>query len=157
MFKFSPMIGEISTHRTNLNCLGKASLTTIYLPRFSYDLYCFFSGVIFPDFFPDLFVNHYHVVLWKITLFGFLSVSIAACNCNDSLFEKEELRMSAWEKAQIWRRKYMIKRLWYNIFRGECGGSVVECRTPEREVGVRNLPLPCCVLEQDTLLPESTG
>ena len=27
-----------------------------------------------------------------------------------------------------------------------------------REVsGVRNLPPPCCVLEQDTLLPESTG
>ena len=40
---------------------------------------------------------------------------------------------------------------------GERGGSVVECRTPEREVGVRDLPLPCCVLEQDTLLPESTG
>ena len=27
----------------------------------------------------------------------------------------------------------------------------------EQEVGVRNLPPPCCVLEQDTLLPESTG
>ena len=38
----------------------------------------------------------------------------------------------------------------------ERGGSVVECRTPEREVrGSR--PSPCCVLEQDTLLPESTG
>ena len=35
---------------------------------------------------------------------------------------------------------------------GERGGSVVECRTPERD-----LPPPCCVLEQDTLLPESTG
>ena len=31
---------------------------------------------------------------------------------------------------------------------------MVECRTPEREVG--GSP-PCCVLEQDTLLPESTG
>ena len=40
---------------------------------------------------------------------------------------------------------------------GERCGSVVECRTPVREVGVRNLPQPCCVLEQDTLLPESTG
>ena len=41
---------------------------------------------------------------------------------------------------------------------GERGGSVVECRTPEREVGgVRNLPPPCCVLEQETLLPENTG
>ena len=40
---------------------------------------------------------------------------------------------------------------------GERGGSVAECRTPEREVGVRNLPPPCCVLEQDILLPESTG
>ena len=40
---------------------------------------------------------------------------------------------------------------------GERGGSVVECRTPEREVRVRDLPPPCCVLEQDTLLPESTG
>ena len=29
---------------------------------------------------------------------------------------------------------------------GERGGSVVERRTPEREVGVRNLPPPCCVL-----------
>ena len=40
---------------------------------------------------------------------------------------------------------------------GERGGSLVERRTPGREVGVRNLPPPCCVLEQDTLLPESTG
>ena len=40
---------------------------------------------------------------------------------------------------------------------GECGGSVVERQTPEGEVGVRNLPPPFCVLEQDTLLPESTG
>ena len=40
---------------------------------------------------------------------------------------------------------------------GDRGGSLVERRTPEREVGVRNLPPPCCVLEQDTLLPESTG
>ena len=38
---------------------------------------------------------------------------------------------------------------------GERGGSVVECRS-ERS-GVRDLPSPCCVLEQDTLLPESTG
>ena len=44
----------------------------------------------------------------------------------------------------------------YNLL-WEHGGSVVECRAPEREVGVRNLPPPCCVLEQDTLLPESTG
>ena len=36
-------------------------------------------------------------------------------------------------------------------------GSAVERRTPESEVGVRNLPPPCCVIEQDTLLPESTG
>ena len=34
---------------------------------------------------------------------------------------------------------------------------MVERRTPEREVGVRNLSPPCCVLEQDTLLPERTG
>ena len=34
---------------------------------------------------------------------------------------------------------------------------MVELRTPEREVGVRNLPSPCCVLEQDTLLPEGTS
>ena len=33
---------------------------------------------------------------------------------------------------------------------------MVERRTPKREVGSRNLP-PCCVLEQDTLLSESTG
>ena len=39
----------------------------------------------------------------------------------------------------------------------ERGGSVVERRTPSREVGVRNLPPPCHILEQDTLLPESTG
>ena len=38
---------------------------------------------------------------------------------------------------------------------GERGGSMVERRTPEREV--RNRPPPCCVLEQDTLLPKSTG
>ena len=40
---------------------------------------------------------------------------------------------------------------------GERGGSVVERLTPEREVGVRNIPPPCCVLEEDTLLPESNG
>ena len=46
----------------------------------------------------------------------------------------------------------------YNRFEqgggAELGGSLVECQTLEREVGVRNLPPPCCVLEQDTLLPE---
>ena len=42
-------------------------------------------------------------------------------------------------------------------FSGERGGSVVEFRTPEREVGGSKPPPPCCVLEQDTLLPESTG
>ena len=34
---------------------------------------------------------------------------------------------------------------------------MVERRTPERTIGVGNLPLPCCVLEQDTLLSENTG
>ena len=32
---------------------------------------------------------------------------------------------------------------------------MVERATPEREVGVRNLPPSCCVLKQDNLLPES--
>ena len=40
------------------------------------------------------------------------------------------------------------------ILRGERGGSVVE---GSERLGVLNLPPPCCVLEQDTLLPESTG
>ena len=44
----------------------------------------------------------------------------------------------------------------YILTRKRCG-SVVERRTPEREVGARNLPPLCCVLEQDTLLPKSTG
>ena len=39
----------------------------------------------------------------------------------------------------------------------ECGDSVVERRAPARDVGVQNLPAPCCVLEQDTLLSKSTG
>ena len=46
------------------------------------------------------------------------------------------------------------------LFIGERGGSVVECRTPEREVGGSKptaTVLCPCVLEQDTLLPESTG
>ena len=35
---------------------------------------------------------------------------------------------------------------------------MVERRTPSREVeGVRNLPPPSCVIEQDIQLPESTG
>ena len=34
---------------------------------------------------------------------------------------------------------------------------MVESRTPERGVRVRNLPPPCCVLGQVTLLSESTG
>ena len=37
---------------------------------------------------------------------------------------------------------------------GERGGSVVERRTPDRAVRGSNLPPRCCVLEQDTLLPE---
>ena len=36
----------------------------------------------------------------------------------------------------------------------ERGGSVVERRTPEREVGGSKPTSDCCVLEQDTLLPE---
>ena len=39
----------------------------------------------------------------------------------------------------------------------EHGGAAVERRTPEQEVRVRNIPPPCCVLEQDTLLFEKTG
>ena len=34
---------------------------------------------------------------------------------------------------------------------------MVERRTPEREVEVRNLPPQSCVLKQDILLPASTG
>ena len=41
-------------------------------------------------------------------------------------------------------------------YRGR-GGSVVEGRIPEREVRIRSLHAPCCVLEQDTLLPENIG
>ena len=37
---------------------------------------------------------------------------------------------------------------------GERGRLVVESLTPQREVGVGNLPPPCCVLEQDTLTPK---
>ena len=43
-------------------------------------------------------------------------------------------------------------------YHGERGGSVVERRTLEREVGgCRNLLPPCCLFEQETVLPESTG
>ena len=41
--------------------------------------------------------------------------------------------------------------------KGERGCSVVERLTPKREVGVRILPPSYCVIEQDTLLPQSTG
>ena len=34
---------------------------------------------------------------------------------------------------------------------------MVERQTPEREVEGSNLPPRCCVLEQDTFLPETTG
>ena len=34
---------------------------------------------------------------------------------------------------------------------------MVERRAPEREVGGSKPTSSCCVLEQDTLLPESTG
>ena len=54
---------------------------------------------------------------------------------------KTKFRITAITDRQSWER---------------CG-SVVERWTPERHFGVRNLPLPCCVVEQDTLLPESTG
>ena len=39
----------------------------------------------------------------------------------------------------------------------EHGGSVSEGRIPEREVRIRSLHTPLCVLEQDTLLPENIG
>ena len=46
----------------------------------------------------------------------------------------------------------------HNSVTGERGGSVVECRTPEREVGgSKPTTAVLCVFEQDTLLPESTG
>ena len=41
--------------------------------------------------------------------------------------------------------------------RGVGEGSVVERQIPEQRSEVQNLPPPCCVLEQDPLLPESTG
>ena len=34
---------------------------------------------------------------------------------------------------------------------------MVERRIQEREIGVRSLPPPCCVLKQTTVLPENTG
>ena len=40
---------------------------------------------------------------------------------------------------------------------GEHGGSVVECLTPEREVGGSKPYSAVSCLEQDTLLSESTG
>ena len=47
----------------------------------------------------------------------------------------------------------------FNCVSRECGGSLVVCRTPERKIRDSKpiLPPPCCVLEQDTLLPENTG
>ena len=51
---------------------------------------------------------------------------------------------------------YAKSRLSHDVAR-QLGCSVVERQTLEIEVGVRNLPPPCCVLEQNTLLPESTG
>ena len=41
--------------------------------------------------------------------------------------------------------------------KGERGGSVVECWTPEREVGGSKPTAAVLCLEQGTLLPESTG
>ena len=44
-----------------------------------------------------------------------------------------------------------------NFQTGERGGSVVECRTPEREVG-GSIPTAAVLCPwEDTLLPESTG
>ena len=47
----------------------------------------------------------------------------------------------------------------FHLTARERGGSVVKRRTPERDMGGggRNLPPPCCVIEQETLLPKSTG
>ena len=60
--------------------------------------------------------------------------------------------------ARVFKFKFCDRRGGYtHYWLGEHGGSVVERQTPEREVGVRNLPPSCCVLKQDTLLPESTG
>ena len=58
---------------------------------------------------------------------------------------------------QPWHLPSLIIMLHTNWIYWEGGGSVIEGRTLEQEVGVQNLPPLCCVLEQDTLLPESTG
>ena len=47
--------------------------------------------------------------------------------------------------------------LHFIIIAGERGGSVVERRTPGRDVGCSKPTSACCVIEQDILLPESTG
>ena len=43
------------------------------------------------------------------------------------------------------------------LFYRECDGSVLERQTLEGEVWGSKPTPPCCILEQDTLLPESTG
>ena len=50
---------------------------------------------------------------------------------------------------------YLFLQHYSTFIVGERCGLVVERRN--QRSGVRNLPPPCCVLKQDTLLPESTG
>ena len=75
--------------------------------------------LLFANCFFQLFVNNYHVILWKISDF-FLSVFIAA-TATHSVIVKEELRIHCqqMERQNNKRRKHMINRLWYDtdIFR----------------------------------------
>ena len=50
-------------------------------------------------------------------------------------------------------------RPWMGARHSVTGVTVAQCRVSDTgpRSRVRNLPPPCCVLEQDTLLPESTG
>ena len=57
------------------------------------------------------------------------------------------MAMLGWSPTILWD--------FYTTLSGECGGSVVERRSLEREVGGSNLPSPCCVLEHAILLLES--
>ena len=66
-----------------------------------------------------------------------------------------------WSKKQTWKKKAKIN-LNILIFFPTIYLAILKVYTRFEDFGshrswVRDLPPPCCVLEQDTLLPESTG
>ena len=92
---------------------------------------------------------------WLLWMAGHAQLKFVMTECS-----KTQIRLTG---LTLWRSMFWLSlRRWFNVHasiqnnRGEGWLSGRVSDSGARGRGVRNLPPPCCVLEQDTLLPEST-